>query len=294
MFSKHASAVCLWAGLPWLVATVGCSLWQAAEVEVSELPATRLSDDSVVWEIQVAYVAPDEFDFHDQLWLESDEQHLPIDTSRRLTTNGIRTGLLGMPLPMVLRQRLDKHKTGSTDQSGWLPVSDLQTAFQCRRLQARGGQRYEIVGPEVHDDLVALRNQDGEIRGAKYTQAQCILALRSFPRGDGRAMLEVTPEIHHGQPHQHYSGQSGVFQVESKREVKILDDLRFEAVVSPGQTLLLTTTQDSKGMGGDFFTETVDGRQLHKLIMVRLAQTQYDDRFAPGQGEPTGHLVSEL
>ena len=294
MFSTHARIVYLWAGLPWLVATGGCSLWQAAEVQVSELPATRLSDDSVVWEIQVVYVAPDEFDFHDQLWLESDEQHLAFDTSRRLTSNGIRTGLLGMPLPMVLRQRLDKHKSGATGPSDSLPVSDLRTAFQCRRLQARGGQRYEIVGPEVHDDLVTLSSTGGEIRAAKYTQAQCVLALRSFPRGDGRAKLEVTPEIHHGQPYQHYSGQSGVFQVESKREVKILDELRFEAVLSPGQTLLLTTTLDSKGMGGNFFTESVDGRQRHKLIMVRLAQTQYDDRFAPGQAEPTGHLVSEL
>ena len=269
-------------------------MWQTAEVELSKLPATRLSDDSVVWEIQVAYVAPNEIDFHDQLWLESDEQHLPIDTSRRLTSNGIRTGLLGMPLPIVLRQRLDEQKAGATDESGSLPISGLKTAFQCRRLQARGGQRYEIVGPEVHENLIALLNEDGEIRAASYPQAQCVLALRSFPRGDGWAKLEVTPEIHYGQPHQQYTGNGGVFQVESKRTIKILDELRFEANVSPGQTLLMTTTRDVKGIGGQFFTESVDGQRTHKLILIRLAQTQYDDRFAPDQAKQTPHLVSEL
>jgi hypothetical protein len=281
-------------GLPLLVAVVGCSMWQAAEVEISELPATRLSDDSVVWEIQVAYVGADETDFHDQLWLESDEQHLPIDTTLRLESNGFRTGLLGMPLPTVLRARLDEQKSGATDETGALPIADLRTAFQCRRLQARRGQRYEILGTEVHHDLVALLNENGEIRAERFGQAQCVLALRSFPSGDGRVKLEVTPEIHYGQPQQHYTGRSGVFQVESKRDAEVLDDLRFEAMVSPGQTLLLTTTREAKGLGNAFFTESIDGRQPHKLILLRLAQTQYDDRFDPGHGKPALPLVSEL
>jgi hypothetical protein len=293
MFTIRASTVHEWLGLPLLVAVVGCAAWQAAEVEVSELPATRLSDDSVVWEIQVTYVAPDETDFQGQLWLGADEQHLAIDTTRRLQSNGFRTGLLAMPLPTVLRERLDQHRAGAKDEMGSLPVSELKTAFQCRRLQARQGQRYEIMGPDVHEELIALFDEDGEIRAAKYPQAQCVLALRSFPQGDGTVNLEVTPEIHYGVPHQHFSGQDGVFQVESKRETKILDDLRFEASISPGQTLLLTTTPDAKGLGGKFFTEAVDGRHPHKLLLVRLAQTQYDDRFATGQGETNSQLVSE-
>jgi len=273
----------------------GCSLWQPTDVAISELPATRMSEDSVIWEIEVAYVLPDDVDFHALLWIELDEQHLPVDISRRLALNGFRCGLVGMPLPaVVLQQQLDRQKPSGSGGSDSVPVSDLATAFQRRRLQARARQRYEIVAPQVRDELVALYHEEGELRGDRYPQAQCVLAARSLPQGDGRVKLEITPEIHYGPARQHFTVHGGVFQVQAKRDSKIFDQLRFEATLSPGQTLLLTTTRDAKGLGGAFFTESVDGRTQQKLLLIRLAQTQYDDRFAPDQGKHTPLVTSDL
>ena len=61
---------------------------------------------------------------------------------------------------------------------------------------------------------------------------------------------------------------------------RIFERLRLEAVLSPGQTLLLTSTVDTKGLGDQFFSASAGGGGARKLRLVRLAQTQYDDLFA--------------
>lgn len=261
-------------GLLSLLVLAGCSAWQPADVELSGLPATRMSDNTVVWEVDAVYATADEAEFHDQLWMTADEQSLPVDLSRRLASNGFRCGLVGMPLPTVLRQRLDEQKAVPAGSSASLPVSDLTRAYPYRRLQARPGQRYEIVGPEVREELTALRLEDGLVCGDRYPQAECVLALRSLPQNDGRVKLEVTPEIHYGPARQHITGRGGALQVESRRDRKVFDDLRLEADISPGQTLLLTTTRDAKGLGNEFFTQSSGDRRQQKILLIRLAQTQ--------------------
>jgi hypothetical protein len=293
MSARYASSTVRLVGLFSAFAAGGCSLWQATEVVLPELPATRMSEDTVVWEIGAVYVPKDDDRFHDSLWVSADEQVLPVDLTRRLATHGFRCGLVGMPLPTVLRQRLDEHESPASEGSGSIPVSELTGGYERRRLQARAGQRYEVVGGPVQDDMTAVFQEEGEIRGQRFSQAQCVLAMRSFPQGDGRVRLEVTPEIHFGPPRRHYEGMGGAFQVQAKRDRKVFSELSFEVLFSPGQTLLLTASRQSNGLGRLFFSSSPDGRTRQKFLLVRLAQTQYDDRFAPDQGKPTGLVTSK-
>ena len=215
----------------------------------SQLPPTRMSDDTVVWETEVVFVSPEEEDFHQGLWIEADEQHLPVEVTRRLAEAGFRSGLLGMPLPVVLSQRLDRQPSGPAGQPAATPLSELPAALSRRHLQARARQRYEIVVPEVHDELVAEWTEGGDTCQEHFLQAQCVLALQSVPQGDGRVKLQITPEIQYGAARQHITVRDGMFQVESKRDSKVFDHLRFEATVSPGQTLVLTHRGREAGLG---------------------------------------------
>jgi len=60
-----------------------------------------------------------------------------------------------------------------------------------------------------------------------------------------------------------------------------LEQLRIEAVLSPGQWLLLSTTRAAKGLGENFFIQSPSGTLQRTLLLVRVAQTQLDDLFAP-------------
>jgi hypothetical protein len=82
--------------------------------------------------------------------------------------------------------------------------------------------------------------------------------------------------------------------VRAERDRKVFGGLRFEVTVSPGQTLLLTALRHTKGLGREFFSDLVDSRARQKVLLVRLAQTQYDDRFAPEAGEPPPLVTSDL
>ena len=276
------------------LAACGCSLWYPADMEISELPAPRMSSDSVVWEIDVVYLEPGDEQLHSQIWNEADEQHLPADLTRRLKANGIRCGLVGMQLPTVLRDRLDQQRAARNPGSDAKQLFDLVTAMQHRRLQARAGQRYEIVSRPVRDELVVLYRDNEQLSGARYRQAQCLLAVKSHPLGDGRVRLELTPEVHYGPARQRITGQAGVFRVQAKRDSKVFDRLRMEPTLSPGQTLLLTRTADVKALGGDFFTDSVNGQDRQKVVLIRLAQTQYDDLFATERIDPAPSIASDF
>jgi hypothetical protein len=109
-----------------------------------------------------------------------------------------------------------------------------------------------------------------------------LLLARAFPEGDGRVRLEVLPEIEHGDPQRRFEPGDGMMRVEFGPARERFDTLRLEAVLSPGQTLLLTCVADRPGtLGHHFFTENASDRVVQKLVLVRLAAANYDDLFSP-------------
>jgi len=54
-------------------------------------------------------------------------------------------------------------------------------------------------------------------------------------------------------------------------------------MLAPGNVLMISGTPDVKGCGSSFFTETDSGTTYRRILLVRLAVTQYDDLFAPDQ-----------
>ena len=265
-----------------LTGMAGCARWSTELDEDNMLPIPRMSPDSVVLEVAFVPVSGEELDLEGELWKFVDEQQLRIELRRRLLRNGFRAGVLGTQLPTAIQQLVDAQP--DVVQSLAQATGDSEAALPARnqRRQLRAGRRAQIVSsPTIHESLAALyRDEDGTIRGETFTQAQCMFGLISRPLGDGRVQLEVTPEVQHGQPRQGWVGHEGAFRWDAERQRRVFDELRIEATLSPGQTLVLSTTQDAVGLGGQFFgaaTRRTGGR----LLLIRLAQTQFDDLFAP-------------
>ena len=61
----------------------------------------------------------------------------------------------------------------------------------------------------------------------------------------------------------------------------------------PGQTLILSCTPESKGLGQNFFVDTSHGDPQQKLLLIRLAQTQRDDLFELSEPLPDALISDE-
>ncbi len=258
----------------------GCAQWKTPDAETVDLPVPKMAPDSVVLEIAVARVPSDIEDIEAALWQRVDEQHLPIDLRRRLSENGIRCALLGSQTPESLWKILESDELEFADGPESATRRKGEGTWR-EKKQSRAGKRYKIVTTPVRDRLDVMTKEDGVVQGKTCKQAHCELALRSFPLGDGSVRLELTPEIHYGPPRQTYVGDRDGFVIEAKQDELVFEQLRIESVLSPGQTLLISCTKDLAGLGRHFFATSTAEAAAPKLVLIRVAQTQYDDLFDP-------------
>lgn len=112
--------------------------------------------------------------------------------------------------------------------------------------------------------------------------AQYHLGVTSIPQGDGRVELEVVPEIQHGPARQRWVAGDGLFRLDASRDSVRYDELKVGTTLVPGQTLIFEALPAGKAAG-----KAVAGQMAGSasprgtLVMLRLAQTQLDDLFAP-------------
>jgi hypothetical protein len=261
----------------------GCAKWNTVPDEPSQLPPARMSHDSVVLEMAFVQLPASNSAAYDAIWSEVDEQHFDPQLRRHLAANGLRVGVLGQQLPAELRTALEAASTQPEERGDDVGTSDTQIDRGPRRRACRHGSRNKIVVTGIHSSLAFLTQEDGSVRGNVLEDAQCLLALKPYPQGDGRVRLDLTPEVEHGEVKTQWAEQAGALMQRIGRERLVLDRLRFVATLSAGQVLVVSTTPDIKGVGEHFFSETAGGRVERTLLLVRVAQTQWDDVFAPDQ-----------
>ena len=246
------------------------------------LPPARMAADSVVLEFMFVRMPVSESAAYAEIWSATDEQNLPAELRRQLADNGLRCGVLSRELPPVLRERLASSANSLEERSEDIDTSDAEVDRTARRKQCRSGRRAKIVVSKTHDSLSVLTREGGAVRGRLVEQAQCLFALKPYPQGDGQVKVDVTPEVEHGEVKQRWQGGNGTMMQRMGKERIVLDQLRIVTTLAPGQSLLLSSTEDAHGLGDHFFVETAGGTVERTLLLVRLAQTQHDDLFAPG------------
>lgn len=262
----------------------GCALLTLDEppAEPVRLPPARMSADSVVLEFMFVRMPVSESAAYEEIWSAADEQGLEADLRRQLADNGLRCGVLGQDLPAVLRERLAEPANSLVERSEDIDTSDVEVDRTARRKQCRAGRRAKIVVSKTHESLSVLTSEGGVVRGRLVEKAQCLFALKPYPQGDGRVKLDMTPEVEHGDVKQQWVGGNGTMMHRMGKERIVLDTLRIVTTLAPGQSLMLSATGDARGLGDHFFVETAGGTVERTLLLVRVAQTQHDDLFAPG------------
>lgn len=269
--------------LALLLSASGCRQFEPPAP--SPLAKPVMSPDSVALDIVFVQFPTAKAEQCETLWHSVDEQSLPLELRRELRQQGFRAGVIGSHTNPAL-DRLLGDQMGPSDQpdDAIVDFQPKEINVRKRHLQLRADHRSEIVVSGIYDQWPLLTRRNGEVTGRTYHQAQGIFALQTHPLGDGRVRVELSPELHHGSPKRQYTVNEGAWVLDSGRPREVFDALRIAAVLSPGEMLLVGQTADAKGsVGARFFNvdDTPTGVAAQRLLFIRLAQTQYDDRFSP-------------
>jgi hypothetical protein len=271
-----------------ILAVSGCApINPNSTTKSAQLPPVRLAPDAVVLDIAFVSLPVGDTDQYAAIWEAADEQPLPPELRKSLDTNGLRVGILGQRLPSELQKLLDTNpKLAESLTKG--DVSELELDGGRQHLPVRAGHRAIVKASAVYPNLPVLISEDGRLRGQQLTEARCIFSLKSYPQGDGRTKLVLTPEIEHGEAKTRWVGSEGMMIQQTGQEKLVLDRLRFEAMLRPGETLLVGPTAESKGLGEYFFSPSTGsntgGKNVQRrLVVLRYSQSQFDDLFAREQ-----------
>jgi hypothetical protein len=278
LFGRHYWPFLLLGGVSLVAMVGGCAFWKEEASAPPSLPVAKMSTDSVTLEIAFVRMSGEAQARQDEIWRSIDEQQLPSPIRVCLHQNGMRMGICGSQMPPLLRTLLDEKADPLAVAGGGFNAGGDVTATQ-RQLQTRAGKRGVILTGSPREELTLLMQHDGALTGQTFHNAQCLFAVKAFPQGDGRVRIELVPEIEHGATKQRWVGQEGMFHPEAGKEHKIVGELKMELVLSPGEVIVASCSADQKGIGKQFFASGAAGEQ--KVLLIRLAQTQYDDVFAP-------------
>lgn len=281
--------------LSWLASLLvclGCGRWTTMPTDHARLP---FRTNGEVMSLEIAFVPlPPPVDqgesWEESLWKEVDEQSLSSQRRDEFLDNGFRLGVIGAQLPAKLQELLDAAQpvdatppSGPRDEIARAETAralDQNLTVRVQRMHCRPGRRGLVVASrQIRDELALLTRAGTSVQGRTYRQAQCLFDLRAHPADDGRVRLELTPEVHHGQPRQRWVGEDGAFRLNAERDVQTFDHLRLEFPLASGQSLLIGPTTVRKGLGRAFFEDPGETPPQTHLLLVRLVGNEIDDRF---------------
>jgi len=255
-----------------------------------------MSPDSVVVETVIIRFPKEQSEALDNLWSTVDESVFEVELRRKLIENGMRGGILIGELPLGVRTRMEQlannSRTDPLEQANL--AADVKSATN--RLQCRAGRRKEVhVRREVSQPLVVLTSEEGRVEGANYEQPAMLFDLRSIPHGDGQATLRLMPEIQHGEERKAFVRSDFGLRPEMSRDRKTWDELAMSVKLRPGQMIALSCNGEPKSsnLGKAFFvTHTAEQTDERVLLLIKLAETQLDELFAP-EGVAAAQIVAE-
>jgi hypothetical protein len=272
----------------------------------SPLAKPTMSPDSVVLEFYFVRFPFDDPEINGGTWDEIDEQPFEARLRKQLAESGFRVGLIRGELPSELQKLIvgeskttvsdepenvadgDETAPGEADTAEPKVVTiDEESSARKRTQQLRAGQRSEILASGVYESLPLVEIDQGELRGKPYLKGQGLFAVKSYPQGDGQVRVELSPELHYGDPKLSYVGDQGMLRIDTGRSKKVFEQLAMSATLAPGEMIVLGSLPEKRGsLGHYFFTEQASGKLDQKLLVIRLAQTQYDDLFGSEMTTP--------
>lgn len=258
-------------------------------------PKGRLARDAVGLEVGVAQMDTNQSETFETFWNMLDQQEFPLELRKRLDQNGIRVAVMAIHPPSLLNQLVDPQPIDPSTLNEFekqLHAKELlrpqPRMLKHERISNREGQSHEVVISDSQGE-VSWVIKSGDERSAGFgRQVRGVMSVTTYPQGDGSVRLMVRPEIHHGDSRPRIGVGQRSFLVESSQYVTPIDELKFEVILRPGESLVVAPTKDIAELGEILFGNTQSNRDeaeskrplpTHRILMLRIVQTQMDDLF---------------
>lgn len=267
------------------VVSAGCS--QIEPIKSLPLSVPKLAKNGVVLDVMFVRAPLGDADLNEVVWNEIDELHFSPADRRRFDANGLRAGIISGQLPQPIERLIDLKEQPADDADAPKEVDIERPVGRQRQLRVRPGKRSEIIamgeGDRVPEMSLLMKDDAGQVKGRTLTNVMGMFAARAYPQGDGGVRLEMTPELEHGAAQKRFVPGDGMFRVEFGPPHEVLEELRISATLAPGQMLALTARPERVGsLGYRFFTEKQGDATMQKMIVIRLAHSEFDERFNDG------------
>jgi hypothetical protein len=213
--------------------------------------------------------------YQEMLWQSIDETKINLDSRRHLIANGIRVGLVsnheefGKALESaradqdVVDRFFDEAEIASDVPSG------------SKRTPMRMGRRHEVpLQQPMQGSHVALVRLGEETVGKTMVNPQYMFAItptRSSSR-HSEVVLNLRPEIQHGDVQQRYVRSHGALRIDASRETWAIEELDLQVNVKQGDVLVLGPTHQKHGMASHMFASDTQDEGEHALLLIRAAQ----------------------
>ena len=244
----------------------------AGVLSVDFVVAERVSEASLsaaTTDPELSGAAADDSD----LWQWVDETVLAAPARRALQANGLRAGRLVRE--DRFREALARQRAQSDVIDDFLREAEISSRLSqgSRSLPLRYGRRAEVpLHQPLGGDQVTLVKTGPQLVGKTLGNPQLTLALTSRP-GDGsrELLLDVRPEIQHGESRQAFISSDSAIRIDTRREVWRLETLDFSSRMSVGDVLVLSTTATPRGVGAQMLTDTgSSGDDARLYLLLRL------------------------
>jgi len=254
----------------------------------SLLQVAESSPDAVTLDI---YLAKRQLDgkgetvaFDDSLWSSVQEDRIPIELRNALAQNGLRAGVVGGTPSKQVMELLDPNGTSLVADSDQVDLSDenqideeelISAGKVTRNLrQLRPGRRAEILTSEQPRTLPLFRRVGDSLVSDTYNDAQGVYALKVIKSQGQQVELELTPELHFGQPRMQYTPLGpGMVTQRLARETEVFSDLRTKAWLAPGEMLLVSSLpQPGHKLGGLLHRTSSEAGTEQQYLLIRLSQ----------------------
>ena len=264
-----------------LALAAGCTWIAPPPPGTSPLKPIELASDAAELEIMFIRFPAADPALGPPLWNQVDELAIPGPLRHELATNGLRGGLIGGPLPEVLTHRIATADDQATPAAASAKIS-TDPIVRRWRLQVHRGRPTKIIASPVYEQLPLLTREEGQIRWPNLFKGPGVVRRRSRSRRGTAACGSASPRrLEYGENRQQWTGEDGVFRLQSGRPKRAFDRLKLDASLAAGQTLVISCLADRPGSLGHYlFTEPASAGLEQKLLLVRLADTKFDDLFA--------------
>ncbi|MGD9636956.1 MAG: hypothetical protein AB7U97_26990 [Pirellulales bacterium] len=273
----------------------GCRLLGEEAIVQGNSPLRPLQApaDSVQIEIIWARCELDDAELNDTVWHEIDETQVDPAAHRELARNGFRVGVVtGAPPDAIARLlNMGEAPENQTSSSGQNPagLKTLELNHDAKihgsRRSLRRGERMEIRASENLAAMPLLVARGRDVHGRTFRDAQAIYALSVDPQPDQTIRVELTPEIQYGPNQMRWTGGDEGIDVVLRqlpmRDREVLESMRMNVRLAPGEMMILSGLPDSGSRPGHYFhtADSAAGRE-QKIMLIRLAQVPKSETFA--------------